>query len=780
MTQDGQPTFQTRDAIRDVWGPRTPFQGEGAWPERVDERVLERPDRWVQSACVLCSNGCALDIGVKDGRIVGVRGRGVDRVNRGRLGPKGLHGWIANNSPDRLVRPLVRRSGRLVEASWDEAMGLVVEKSRELLRRYGPLSMAFYNTGQMFLEEYWALAGVVRAGIGTPHLDGNTRLCTATAATALIESFGTDGDPGSYTDFDVTDAILLVGHNMASTQTVLWSRLLDRLDSPARPRLVVIDPRVTPTAERADVHLAPRLGTNVPVLNGLLNLLIEHDHVDHEFIAAHTVGFDTLRRTVAHWPPERVEAVADVPRDLLRAAARLLGEAPTLVSTVLQGVYQSHQATAAAMQVNNLNLLRGMIGRPGCSVFQMNGQPTAQNTRECGANGELAAFLNFDNPDHVARLAAHWNVAPAKIPSWVPPTHIMQIMRFMEEGSVRFLWILATNPAVSLPELARIRKILSKRTGFVVVSDAFMNETAELADVVLPAALWGEKTGCFTNADRTVHISHKAVEPPGEARSDHDALLDYARRMGFKDKDGAPLLKWRDPEGAFDDFKRLTKGRPCDYSGLSYAKLSEGSGVQWPCNEQHPDGAPRLYTDHIFNTSAETCETYGHDLITGASITAEQYRAQDPGGRAMLKAADHTPMPEEPDASYPFWLTTGRVTHHFHTRTKTGRSPELAAATPEAYVELSAEDATELGVTDGDWVEVASRRGTVEVIARIGRIKRKHVFLPFHFGTWDAPDRRRAANELTLSVWDPVSKQPCYKFAAVRLTKVSPPTMRQA
>ncbi|MBC7171236.1 MAG: molybdopterin-dependent oxidoreductase, partial [Polyangiaceae bacterium] len=410
-------------------------------PSRVDARTIEAPEAWVQSACALCSTGCAVDIGVKNGRIVGVRGRAVDRVNRGRLGPKGLHVWAANESPDRLTRPLVRKEGRLEPTSWEEAMSLVVRRARECVDLYGPGSVGFYTSGQLMLEEYYTQAIIARAGLRTNHLDSNTRLCTSTAATALIESFGTDGDPGSYADYDVTDALFLVGHNMAETQTVLWARVLDRLAGPERPRIVVVDPRLTPTAREADVHLAPRVGTNLALLNGLLRSLLRAGHVDREFIEAHTIGIESLERAVADYTPERVDRITGVKPRSLGAAAEILGSSKTLVSSCLQGVYQSMQATAAAVQVNNLHLIRGLIGRPGCTVFQMNGQPTAQNTRECGANGELAAFLNWDNPAHVACLAKHWNVAPERFPHYGPPTHVMQMMQYAEEGSLRFLWI---------------------------------------------------------------------------------------------------------------------------------------------------------------------------------------------------------------------------------------------------------------------------------------------------------------------------------------------------
>lgn len=759
-----------RESIDDVWGPRAPFAG--GWPVRTDERLAADPDRWVQSACVLCSNGCGLDIGVKDGRIVGVRGRADDAVNRGRLGPKGLHGWEANHSPDRLTRPLLRRDGCLIEASWDEAMDLVVRRCREVRERHSSGAIGFYNTGQLLLEEYYTLAIVGKAGLSTPHMDGNTRLCTATAAVALEESFGTDGQPGSYADIDVTDALLLVGHNPAATQTVLWSRILDRRRGTNPPRLVVVDPRTTPTAREADLHLAPRLGTNLALMLGLLNQVIANGWIDRAYVDAHTVGFDQLREIAGRWPAARVKAATGVPASELERAAEIIGTAPTLVSTALQGVYQSHQATATAVQVNNLHLLRGMLGKPGCGLLQMNGQPTSQNTRECGADGDLPGFRNWNNPAHVADLARVWNVEPDVIPAYVAPTHAMQIWRYAEQGSIRFLWIIGTNPAVSLPELGRIRRILAKEDVFVVVQDAFLTETGALADVVLPAAIWGEKTGCFTNTERTVHLSRKAVDPPGEARADLDIFLDFARRMGFRDKDGAPLVKWIDAEGAFEAWKECSRGRPCDYTGLSYAKLSTVSGIRWPCNERYPSGRERLYEDGTFNTAAESCERFGHDLDTGAEVTPEQYRAGDPKGRAFLRVVDYRPVPEQPDAEYPFWLTTGRVVHHFHTRTKTARAPELNAAAPDVFVEIGPNDAARAGIEEGDLVEVTSRRGTVIAPARFGDLPPGHVFVPFHYGYWGDPGRPRAANELTITRWDPVGKQPHFKFAAVRPRKL--------
>jgi len=769
------------DRIAEPWGARTPYGPGQVWPRRRDQRLAagvepEDVERWVPSASVLHSNGDGLEIAVRGGRIVGVRGRAEDRVNHGRLGPKDLFGWQANGAADRLRVPLVREGGRLVEATWDGALDRVVGRIRGLLAEKGPTSIGFYTSGQLFLEEYYTLAVLARGGIGTGHLDGNTRLCTATAAEALKESFGCDGQPGSYTDVDHASAIALFGHNVAETQPVLWMRILDRLAGPNPPRIVCVDPRDTAVARAAreggGVHLAPLPGTNVALMNGLLHEIVANERVDRAYVDAHTVGFAELERRVREYPPERVAAICRVDAADVRAAGRVLGEAQRLLSTVLQGVYQSHQATAAAVQVNNLNVVRGMLGRPGAGILQMNGQPTAENTRECGADGDLAGYRNWSNDAHVAELARHWNLDPLQIPHMSPPTHAMQIFRYAEQGSIRMLWVSATNPAVSLPELSRIRAILTQRRLFVVVQDVFLSETAELADVVLPAATWGEKTGCFTNADRTVHLSEKAVEPPGEARPDLDIFLDFARRMDFRDADGRPFPAWHDTGSAFDAWAASTAGRPCDYTGLSHATLrARPSGVQWPCSTEHPDGTERLYADGAFWSAPDVCEDFGHDLVTGAPLDETEYRALNPDGKAVLKAAEYLPPHERPDDAHPLVLITGRTVYQFHTRTKTGRAPQLQAAAPDVWVECSPADAQRLGLTEGDLAEVATARGAVRARVRVGGIRDGVIFLPFHYGHWDGP-AGRAANELTPTDWDPVSKQPIFKTAAARLTRV--------
>ncbi|WP_286901227.1 molybdopterin-dependent oxidoreductase [Thermocrispum sp.] len=768
-----------RDAIAEPWGSRTPYGAGEPWPVRVDMRLDEgvSPDDvdvWVQTASVLHSNGDAMDIAVAGGRMVGVRGRATDRINHGRLDVKDLFGWQANASADRLTSPLVRENGELVETDWDTALDRIATVSRDLMASDGPAALAFYTSGQLFLEEYYTLAAIARGGIGTPHLDGNTRLCTATAAQALKESFGCDGQPGSYTDFDHADVIAAYGHNIAETQSVLWERILDRRRGADPPVLVCVDPRPTVVAREADIHLAPVPGTNMALMNGLLHEIVANGWVDEDWIERNTVGYPDLVDMVSHYPPERVADITGVTAAQLREAARVLGTAERLVSTVLQGFYQSHQATAAAVAVDNVHLVRGMIGRPGCGVFQMNGQPTAQNTRECGADGDMPGFRNWANERHMAELAELWNVDLADIPHSGPPTPAMDIFAGVEDGSIRQLWVSGTNPAVSLPELGRIRALLGSDELHLVVQDLYFTETAELADVVLPAAAWGEKIGTFTNADRTVHLSDKAVDPPGQARSDLDIFLAYARKMQLADRDGAQFPQWHDAPSAFAAWQRAGAGRPCDYTGLSYEKLRGGSGIPWPCNADHPDGLERLYADG-FPAHPDECEQYGKNLVTGEPWSEDEYRRWNPNGLAMIKTAPYVPPVEPPDDVYPFHLITGRTLTQFHTRTKTGRVWQLTDAAPEVWVEVNVSDAVDLDLAEGDLVRVETRRGEVLARVRPTEIRRGVLFLPFHYGYWDAApdDRQRAANELTPTSWDPVSKQPLFKTGAASLAIVA-------
>ncbi|WP_433500710.1 molybdopterin-dependent oxidoreductase [Sphaerimonospora sp. CA-214678] len=666
-------------------GPRTPYGPPGAverlaaalpgrlrdalpaeiclaspWPVRVDVLLDEGTteadvEAWVPA---VSADGDALDLAVRGGRVVGMRGRAGDRVNHGRLDPQERHAWrhVLRDRPRRLTRPLVREHGRLVETTWDVAMERVVARSRELLAGPGGWGrIGFHTGGRLFLEECYTLAVIGWAGIGTPHLDGDTRLSAAAAAAALMESFGTDGPPGSYGDVDHCDALALWGCDQSAgsgqgVQPVLWERVLDRRLGPGPPALIVVGPEGTPAAREADVHLAVRRGTNVALMNGLLHELIANGWYDETYVANHTAGFDELCLAVDAYPAERAAEICGVPVSLIEQAAEILGAAERLVSVVAGGFHLAWQATAATCQVDNVHLLRGMLGRPGAGILHAGGPPSARGALETGVAGGLPGLRNWANPRHMRELAALWNV---DLPSRGPATHAMRIFRYAEEGSIELLWISAADPVRSLPGAGRI---LRREDLFVVVQDLFLTETARLADVVLPAAGWGEKAGTVTGGDRTVHICERAVDPPGEARPDLDVFLDYARRMDFRDRDGAPLIGWYDARSAFEAWQACSKGRPCDYTGITYERLRRGGGIQWPCTPSSSHGTERLYAGGRFNTGPDICQTYGHDLVTGAEHGAEPYRGARPGtrrnreaghdDRAFLPAADHEPSQE--------------------------------------------------------------------------------------------------------------------------------------
>lgn len=331
------------------------------------------------------------------------------------------------------------------------------------------------------------------------------------------------------------------------------------------------------------------------------------------------MGLEVLLEKVEKYNPEMVEEITGIPAKDLKRAAHIIGTTKSLMSTALQGVYQANQATASACQINNINLLRGLIGKPGSGIYQMNGQPMAQNNRESGCDGEFPGFPNNLNPKHMQEMADVWNIELEKIPHWDQPTDIHNMLKYIASGTIQMFWISGTNPLVSLPNLPRVRELFTNPKLFVVCQDIFMTESAAIADVVLPAAQWAEKTGCFTNVDRTVHLSHKAVNPPGEAKSDFEIFLDYSRRMDFRDKDGEPLRPWTNENEAFEAWKKMSAGRPFDYTGMTYEKLTGGSGIQWPCNKENPEGTERLFTDCVFYTDIEYCESYGHDLENGCS-----------------------------------------------------------------------------------------------------------------------------------------------------------------
>jgi ferredoxin-nitrate reductase len=742
-----------------------------AWDsQRVDMNVYSQGevDRWVYSTCNICSIGCGCYIAVKDNKIVGIKGNGEHPINRGRLDPKSEWQWVPNNSPDRLLHPLIRnRSGKLVQATWDDAMGLFVEKAREVLAAKGPLGISIYHTGQAMLEDYYTIGKIGRAGLRTNLLDANTRLCTATTEWCLIESFGADGVPACYDDVDETETLLLFGHNPAETGSVLFERIMNRKRKTGKPYIIVVDPRRTLTADAADLFLQLYPGTNLALLNGVKHLMLRNGHIDLPFIQQHTVEFEKMRDSVKMWTPELTAQITGIPVDQLHQFAHRLGTTPSLVSTTLQGVFQTSDATGSAVAINNIHLLRGLIGKLGSGPLHMAGQPSSSSNRTVGGVGSYPGHRNPDNKNHIAEIARLWNVEEKTLPIG-PEIGIEEQIHMMETDKIGLLWNIHTNPMVSLPNRRRARQAFEKV--FVVVQDVFLTETTEVADIVLPAAIWGEKEGTMENADRTVNLLRKAVDPPPGVKTDFAILLDFSHRMGFKDRDGNPLIAYSTPEQCFEEWRMVSRGTSADMSGITYDKLEQHNGLRYPVNEELPLGTVRLYEDSHFHTGVDETQSWGRDMFTGRSHTRKEYEALQANGRAIFHSLTYIPPAERPTPEYPLWITTGRLIWHWHSRTKTGRVPHLHMAAPQGYVDISVKDAEAISILPGEMVRVVSPRGWIQVPARVvDTVQPGLVFVPFHFGSWQ---QQQAANELTADLTDPVSKQPTFKQSSCRVEKL--------
>jgi assimilatory nitrate reductase catalytic subunit len=673
-------------------------------------------------------------IGVRDGRAIAVKGDPEHPVNRGCLCPKGLSEHHTIDADGRLTAPLLRRpNGEQHPVSWDEALTSMAGGFTHLLDEHGPDAIAVISTGQLVTEEFYALGKLVRGGLGLSHYDGNTTLCMASAVSGYKRSFGSDGPPGSYEDIELADCIFLVGANIADNHPLLAPRVLGNDDA----TVIVVDPRVTKTAMLADLHLAIRPRTDITLLNGIIKVLFDEGLVDAAGVASSVDGLEALRIHVQPYGADRVTNECGITVDDLRRAAKIVGRSQRLFVAWTMGVNHSVQGTETVTLLNTICLLTGNVGRPGGAPFSITGQCNAMGTREAGATASLPGYRNWDDPNHRAEIAALWGVPVERLPVQRGRAY-PDIIDGVLDGTIKALWIIATNPPVSFPNRRRLEAALD-RLDLLVVQDGFATPTTARADIVLPAAIWGEKDGTYTNSERRVSRVRRATSPPGEARSDFDIFLAVAAAFGLSD---TIYPGWRDPLDAFEEWRRVSAGRLCDYSGITWEILDEAGGIQWPCNDAAPAGTARLYEDWRFAT---------------------------PNGRAKVWCVDPAPVTDRIDDDYPFVLNTGRTVEHWHTRTKTGRVPILERLAPEAWVEINPADASRLGVATDDRVTLESRRGAVDgVPVRVTETVRPgEVFVPFH---WD----EQCVNRLTVDEFDPISREPNYKQAAVAI-RTKPP-----
>jgi anaerobic selenocysteine-containing dehydrogenase len=692
------------------------------------------PDGIARSVCGFCSTGCSLDVHLRDGWAVGLTPTVGYPVNRGSACPKGWEALAPLAADDRATAPLVRDGrGRLVPTDWTTATERFVTGVRDVQRRHGPDSVAFLSTGQIPTEEMALLGIVAKFGMGMVHGDGNTRQCMATAVTAYKESFGFDAPPYTYADFEASDVVVLVGSNLAVAHPIMWERLAA---NPHTPDVIVVDPRRTETAAAATQHLAVRPSADLDLLYGIGHLLIARDAVDHAFVDAHTVGYDRYAAHVAAYPPELVAERTGLEVAQLERCAATIARGDAVSFWWTMGVNQSHQGTRTAQAIIDLALLTGNIGRPGTGANSITGQCNAMGSRLFSNTTGLLGGRSFTDPDHRTEVASILNLDVSSIPDR-PSMAYDRIIEGIADGRIRGLWVIATNTAHSWIGQSDVHELLG-RLDLLVVQDMYATtETAQRADLVLPAAGWGEKEGTFINSERRISRVRKVARAPGHALADFHIFRLLAHGWGRGDLvDGLDT-----PAAMFDVLRELSRGRPCDFSGIAdYAELEAAGGIQWP----KPDTGPVATERRLFSD--------------GRFLHAD--------GRARFVVDEPRRPAERTDARRPLTLLTGRgSTSQWHTGTRTSKSAALRSLHPrDPYVEVSPADAAARGIDPHGWVEVDSARGSVRARAFVTpTIQPGQVFLSMHHAT---------TNRLTMPSFDPHSRQPAYKDAAVELRRV--------
>lgn len=707
----------------------------------------------IKTLCPYCGVGCGLEVLGETGDALPanssnwkVRG---DRTHPSNVGMVCVKGATIAESLDknRLLYPMFRESldQPFQRVSWEEALEKICDRIRLVQQEQGVDSICMYGSGQLQTEDYYVAQKLLKGCLGTNNFDSNSRLCMSSAVSGYLRSLGSDGPPCCYEDLDLTDCAFLIGTNTADCHPIVFNRLRKHHKQDAQMKLIVVDPRRTATAEVADLHLPINPGTDIDLLNGIAYLLWQGGKIDQEFIASHTNNSSAFIELLQHYPPEKVAQICGIPQADLELAAQYWGESARVLSLWSMGVNQSSEGTAKVNSIINLHLLTGAIGKPGCGPFSLTGQPNAMGGRESGGLSKLLpGYRLVSNPQHRQEVEEFWGVPAGRI-SAQPGRTAWEIITGLETDDVGLLWIVATNPAVSMPDLARTKKAL-ERSPFTIYQDAYHpTETTQYAHLLLPAAQWGEKTGTMTNSERYVTLCAAFQQPPGEARADWEIFADVGRRLGFTE-----LLPFQNAEAVHTEYVQSTKDRVCDQTGISYEKLKI-SPRQWPLSAssslRYPlgkDSQARLYTDWKFPT---------------------------PNGRANFIPHHSRGLAEPIDGDYPFILTVGRLYGHWHTQTRTGRIEKIRKMHPEPFLEIHPRDAEKLGIVQGELVEVYSRRGRAQFPVLVTRaIAPGTVFAPLHWGSLWADNAE--ANALTHAISCPDSLQPELKACAVQIKKV--------
>jgi assimilatory nitrate reductase catalytic subunit len=699
-----------------------------------------------RSTCPYCGVGCGVLIEHDAARVTGVRGDPDHPANFGRLCTKGatLHLTMREEARARYPELRASRAQARQRSDWDTALGFAAQRFARLIRTHGPDSVAFYISGQLLTEDYYAFNKLARALVGTNNIDTNSRLCMSSAVTGYKATLGADAPPACYEDIDHARCLFIAGSNTAYAHPIVFRRIEDARARAPDLKIIVVDPRRTDTAAGADLHLPILPGTDVALFNAMLHVMLWEGLCNLDYIRAHTEGFDALKDAVAEYTPRTAAAICGVPADDIVTAARWFGGSAATLSLYCQGLNQSVQGTEKNAALINLHLASAQIGKPGAGPFSLTGQPNAMGGRETGGMATLLpGHRDPGNAAHRDEIARLWGVKtlPAS-----PGRTAVELFDALREGQVKAVWIACTNPAHSMPEHGRIGEAL-KAAEFVVVQDACRDtETAHYADVLLPAAGWAEKAGTVTNSERRITRVHAAVPPPGEARPDWRIVVDFARALGAElgRADIDRLFPFRDPEQIFEEHRATTLGRDLDIGGLSYALLDALGPQQWPFPPGAAAGRARLYADGVYPTAS---------------------------GRARFVVAQHRPTAEKTDARYPLHLLTGRLRDQWHGMSRTGTVARLFSHVAEPMLEMNAQDMSVRKLASGDLVRVRSRRGELVLrVAASDSVRPAQAFLPMHWGAQFM--HGGGSNALTLSSFDPASKQPELKHAAVQVERV--------
>jgi sulfite reductase (NADPH) flavoprotein alpha-component len=699
--------------------------------------------RSVKTVCPYCGVGCGMILHVENDRVARVTGDREHPANFGRLCTKGSSVALTLGSSDRLAAAYVRngKKSERVRVPLDEALKQAAGRLQKIISEHGPDAVALYVSGQLSLEAQYLASKLAKGFLRTNNIDSNSRLCMSSAASGYKLSLGADGPPGSYQDIDRLDCALVIGANMADCHPILFLRLLDRQKQGAK--IIVVDPRRTATAEKADLYLPIRPGTDLALLNGLLHLLEQNGCVDEKFIAQHTEGWDELRGLLKDYPPARVAEITGLREKDIRTAAKWIGESPEVTTFWTMGLNQSTHGTWHTNAICNLHLATGKICRPGSGPFSLTGQPNAMGGREVGyMSHSLSGQRAVTSAKDRAFTEKLWGVSAGTIRA-EPGLDAVSLFQKLEAGGVKAVWIIGTNPVASMPNRQRVINGL-QRAELVIVQDAYHpTETSRYADILLPGAVWAEAEGTMVNSERTVTLMQQAVTPPGEARADWLLISEVARLLGFEKS-----FSYRSAGDVFDEIRQTwNPDTGYDLRGISYERLRRKSR-QWPCAPEFEDGLSVRY------------------LTPEDSI-----RFPAASGKGRFLSRPYLPPAEMPDKEFPFALNTGRLAHQWHTMTKTGKVPALNKLNPGPFVEIHPEDAKALGIFAGALVKVASRRGFAVYPAMIStRVQPGNCFASFHWN--DQFGENLAVNAATSEAVDAVSLQPEFKFCAVALAKV--------